>query len=89
MADNTQGLSNLSDEVLQQLAKTPLAQPPPGIKPNFDDPPTRAAMQLWVTSVFLAITMLFYINRLYVKMALMKSWSWDDGTQVIAQALGR
>lgn len=79
MADSIQNLSNLSDEDLQRLASTPVAEPPAGITSNFDNPPSRASLQVWTTSVFLVIAMMFYMNRLYVKTMLMKSWSWDDG----------
>lgn len=36
-------------------------------------------MQTWVTTTFLVIAMVFYVNRVYVKTTLMKTWSWDDG----------
>lgn len=36
-------------------------------------------MQTWVTTTFLILAMVFYMNRVYVKIALMKTWSWDDG----------
>jgi hypothetical protein len=26
--------------------------------------------------------MVFYVNRVYVKTALMKTWSWDDGMSI-------
>ncbi|KAL1592053.1 hypothetical protein SLS59_009934 [Nothophoma quercina] len=78
MADSIQNLSNLSDEDLQRLASTPVAEPPAGITSNSDNPPSRASLQVWTTSVFLVIAMMFHMNRLYVKTMLMKSWSWDD-----------
>lgn len=80
MADKIQGLSNLSGEMLALLAKVPVVTPPQGIQSNFVNPPTRTALQTWVTSIFLAIAMIFYVNRVYVKTRLMKTWSWDDGT---------
>lgn len=79
MADIIQNLGNLSDEALKLLGKTPVAVPPTGVQPNLVDPPTRAALQTWTTSVFLAIALVMYANRLYVKAKLMKTWSWDDG----------
>lgn len=79
MADKIQGLSQFTDEQLQQLARTPVAQPPPGVTPNFDNPPTRAALQIWTTSIFFGVAMILYANRVYVKTRLMKTWSWDDG----------
>lgn len=80
MADKIQGLSGLSEEMLGLLATVPVTTPPAGVKSNFVDPPTRAVLQTSITSVFLAIALLFYMNRVYVKTRLMKTWSWDDGT---------
>lgn len=79
MADKIQNLSQFTDEQLEQLARTPFVQPPPGVTPNFVNPPTRATLQIWTTSIFLGIATMSYANRIYVKTRLMKTWSWDDG----------
>jgi hypothetical protein len=79
MADLIQALNGLSDEQRALMAQMPIASPPPGIQSNFVNPPSRTAMQTWVTTTFLVIAMVFYVNRVYVKTTLMKTWSWDDG----------
>lgn len=80
MADLIENLGKLGDEALEFLAKTPVATPSVGVTPNFVSPSTRAALQTWTTSIFLAIALILYANRLYVKTKLMRTWSWDDGT---------
>lgn len=74
-----QALDGLNAEQRAFLARLPIATPPPGVQSNFVNPPTRSAMQTWVTTTFLILAMVFYMNRVYVKIALMKTWSWDDG----------
>jgi hypothetical protein len=71
-------ISSLTPEVLQMLAHMPAGAPPEGVVPNFENPPTRAAIQIWSTSVCLVLALLFFFNRLYIKARWMKKWSWDD-----------
>jgi hypothetical protein len=71
-------INNVSPEQLQMLARMPIGPPPPGVVPNFVNPPTRAALQIWPTSIFMGIALIFFFNRLYIKACLMKKWSWDD-----------
>ncbi|KAJ4993292.1 hypothetical protein SVAN01_01267 [Stagonosporopsis vannaccii] len=87
MADIFQELGIPRDDASRLLAKTPVMTPPAGITPNFVDPPTRAALQIWTISVFFAIAVIIYANRLYVKAKMMKSWSWDDVTLAITAML--
>lgn len=80
MADSVfKNLGNLSPDMLDLLATVPITAPPAGIKSNFVDAPSRERLQTSVTSVFLAIALVFYLNRVYVKTRLMRSRSWDDG----------
>ena len=87
MADLIQALNGLSDEQRALMAQMPVATPPPGIQSNFINPPSRTAMQTWVTTTFLVIAMVFYINRVYVKTMLMKTWTWDDGMFISTRKL--
>jgi len=60
-------------------ASPPLLLPPFGVVSNFENPETRAKLQIQVTSAAMAISMLFYANRIYVKHWLLRQWTWDDG----------
>ncbi len=79
MADLFQNLGSLDEATLKLLAMTPVKMPPEGVTSDFVNPPTRAALHVWTTSVFLAIALIMYANRVYVKMRLMRAWTWDDG----------
>ena len=61
------------------LAILPAATPPPGVLANFIDPPTRVPVLLGLGSTFLLIALLCYTVRIYTKVAIVKSWKWDDG----------
>jgi hypothetical protein len=75
---HTLDISSLTPEMLQALAYMPGRAPPQGVVSNFENPPSRAALQIWSTSVCMALALLFFFNRLYIKARLMKKWSWDD-----------
>ena len=66
------------------LATYPSIAPPNGITPNFVNPYTRGPEQIEVTSVILGLVIIFFINRCYVKLWLMKKVSWDDATLLVA-----
>lgn len=61
------------------LATIPAAAPPPGVQANFIDPPTRVPVVLGLGSAFLLIALVCYAIRIYAKLAIVKSWKWDDG----------
>jgi hypothetical protein len=48
---------------LIELANTPVVAPPQGTTPNFLNPETRTGLQVTVTSAIMAISLLFYFNR--------------------------
>ncbi|KAI9643444.1 hypothetical protein NHQ30_008063 [Ciborinia camelliae] len=83
MSQITPSLTNLPPEVLALLGSTPSIPPPDGVSPNFVDPHSKGSTQIAVTSVILSIMLLFFINRVYVKVVLMKKVTWDDGTLVL------
>lgn len=66
------------------LATTPVVEPPNGTISNFVNPETRTELSVTVTSVIMAISLLFYFNRVYVKLYLMKRVTWDDATLLMA-----
>lgn len=72
------------DDIDPFHANTPSLLPPQGVQPNFINPETMADVQLITTSVILAIALLFALNRLYIKVALISKVTWDDCTFTLA-----
>lgn len=60
------------------LSEIPALQPPPGITPNFINPPTIAPALIAVNGVFLALMLLAVSIRIYSKGLLLRSLGWDD-----------
>lgn len=50
--------------------------PPPGVTPNFTNPPDHAKLQMVVTSLLLGITAVFLISRVYMKRYIVKKYTW-------------
>ncbi len=71
-------LDNLTPEEIELFGNTPVLPPPPGVKSNFVDPPSQGPIAIWTTSILIAVALFFYLNRMYIKARLMKSWTWDD-----------
>ncbi len=57
----------------------PIATPPPGVIPNFDNPETRAPAVIAIIVVCLALMWPIFILRLYTKIWINHSFGWDDG----------
>ncbi|PQE12570.1 integral membrane protein [Rutstroemia sp. NJR-2017a BBW] len=79
MSSISSSLTNAPPDVLLMLNSTPAIPPPDGVSPNFEHPQSRGQLQITVTSVILSIMLLFFINRVYVKVFLIKKARWDDG----------
>lgn len=79
MSQISTDLSNAPPEVLQYLANTPAIPAPMNVLPNFVDPETRKNTQVVTTSVILAFMLIFFFNRVYTKLFLMKKLTLDDG----------
>jgi len=60
-------------------ANLPVAAPPVGVLPNFNDPATRAIEIYIGMGICIGITLFFVVLRLYVKLAVTHMWGWDDG----------
>jgi hypothetical protein len=84
MASVSEDITQAPPEVLATLAFIPAIPPPDGITSNFMDPYTEAPTQIIVTSVVLGLALPFFLNRVYVKLCLMKKLSWDDATLAFA-----
>ena len=61
------------------LKTIPAGQPPPGIEPNFADPLSRAPVVIGVGIAFGVLAVFCFFIRIYTKLAIKKSWKWDDG----------
>ncbi|KAF2121687.1 hypothetical protein BDV96DRAFT_627957 [Lophiotrema nucula] len=84
MASISQDITKAPPEVLAMLASMPAITPPNGTIPNFVDPYSKGPTQIIVTSIILGLVVIFFCNRAYVKLWLMKKLSWDDATILIA-----
>ncbi|KAL8955576.1 MAG: hypothetical protein Q9193_006627, partial [Seirophora villosa] len=58
----------------------PLASPPPGAVQNLANPESRAYQIYAISAVFLALTISFLLIRLYAKLYIQRSRTWDDFT---------
>ncbi|CAG8982005.1 hypothetical protein HYALB_00004874 [Hymenoscyphus albidus] len=84
MSQIDSALTNAPPELLAFLGNTPAITPPPGVVSNFLDPENHGAAQVKATSVMLAVVLVFFLNRVYVKLFLTKKVTWDDGTISLA-----
>lgn len=71
-------LSQLTPEELQLLSNYSIGQPPPGVTPNFSNPPSHGQTQIVVTSILLGISIIFVLNRFYIKTFVVRKYTWDD-----------
>ncbi|KAJ4386899.1 hypothetical protein N0V93_009798 [Gnomoniopsis smithogilvyi] len=62
----------------EQLAQTPAAMPPPGVKPNLVNPTSNAPVLIWTSSILMAVMFLFVAVRFYAKIALRRKLTGDD-----------
>ena len=62
----------------QPASDQPLIPPPPGVTSNFTNPPDHGGLQIIVTSLLLGVTTLFLLSRIYLKVCIVKIYTWDD-----------
>ncbi|KAL8716768.1 MAG: hypothetical protein Q9225_005935 [Loekoesia sp. 1 TL-2023] len=62
----------------------PLTSPPPGVDQNLAHPQSRTFQIYTVSAVFLALTISFLMVRLYAKLHIQRSRTWDDYACVAA-----
>ncbi len=74
MADPTAGAT--PEQLV--LLNGPAMSPPPGVIPNFVDPPNLNSY--WVLSLTLSLTFstLFVLMRMYTRLFISRVTSWDD-----------
>lgn len=63
---------------LAVLEITAAGQAPPGTLPNFANPPTRVPVILDIGIGFLLLAFICFLIRIYTKLAIAKTWKWDD-----------
>ncbi|KAJ3571854.1 hypothetical protein NPX13_g5237 [Xylaria arbuscula] len=66
------------------LATTPAGVPPPGVEPNFLNPPSSANVLIIVGTVLLVIMLVFASIRFYVKVIVRRKVTADDWTTLAA-----
>ena len=70
----------------QAFRVTGALPPPPGVTPNFVDPPSQDAVIIAVHAVLLALATLFVSMRGLLRAFVLRSFGWDDG-KLVVQAL--
>jgi hypothetical protein len=68
----------MSPEMLAALANSPAGVPPPGIQPNFDNPPSQGQELIVLNVVFLPLMLIAVAMRLLVKTKFIHQFGWDD-----------
>ena len=72
-------MSSASTELTPaQLSSTPIYPPPKGVQSNFGDAENNNKPMYGVSSLFFAITICFFMNRIYTKSCIVRRFSWDD-----------
>ena len=65
-----------------QYAVLPGLEPPPGVTPNFVNPPTLVPLGIAVLVLCLVVTTLLVAARVYIRTSLVEAWGWDDGKAI-------
>ena len=71
-------MSANSQVLPEQLANLPAASPPPGVRPNFEDPPSYKPSIIALEAVFMTLMGLAVAIRIFVRTRITKAWGWDD-----------
>jgi hypothetical protein len=70
----------MSPEQFAKLMEGPAAKPPPGVVPNFDNPPNSNQKITILCILAATIGMLFVIMRLYTRIVLLRKIMFEDST---------
>ncbi|KAF2661054.1 hypothetical protein K491DRAFT_588154 [Lophiostoma macrostomum CBS 122681] len=64
---------------------------PPGVVPNYVDPPSIGGRIVWSGPLVASLALCFVLMRVYIKVRIIKKWSWGDTFIIIAMilAIGR
>ena len=72
--------ASLTPAQLQALLDGPAVSPPPGVIPNFVDPPSLYPQIIVTLVLTLSIATLAVIIRVYTKLHVIKAWHLEDCT---------
>lgn len=75
---NWAAMSSSPANSAQQLQNAPALKPPPGVRPNFVNPPSYESTIVALEGVFLALMLIALSVRVYVRTRITKSIGWDD-----------
>ncbi len=62
----------------QQLHNAPASPPPPGVLPNFVDPPSHKPEIITLEGLFLSLMLMAVGVRVFVRFRVIKMWAWGD-----------
>ena len=68
----------MSSQELEALLNGPAGPPPPGVRPNFDDPANLNTLVISTLTLCLTIAALAVLMRSYTKIFLIRSWDYED-----------
>lgn len=89
LLDKAKLLENASPGLLEFIKNISPVPAPRGTASNFDNPVNRAATLTIVSSIALAISVLFFLNRVYVKAGMKRKFTWDDGNIILTCRITR
>lgn len=69
----------------QQLQNEPALPPPPGVLPNFINPPSFSTSVDALEGVFVTLMLIALGIRIYVRTKITRVWGWDDCMRSIYQ----
>lgn len=62
---------------MDSLKNVPALKPPPGVQPNFVDPPSFEHTLVTLEAIFCTLMLLAVLVRSYIRTKI-KAWGWDD-----------
>ena len=73
-------VASLTTQELDALSDVPALSPPPGVQSNFVNPENQSLSFYIVTSILFVSMVIFFLNRVYTKLLIIRKYSWDDCT---------
>ena len=70
--------SQLSSQELEALLNGPAGPPPPGVRPNFDDPANLNNLVILTLTMCLVFSSSTVLMRTYTKLFIHRSWNYED-----------
>ncbi|KAJ8132163.1 hypothetical protein O1611_g1459 [Lasiodiplodia mahajangana] len=66
------------------LSQVPAAPPPPGVMPNFSDPPSQQVPMIVVSTVILTLTVIFVAIRVYTGLRILRRFGIEECLTLLA-----